>query len=71
MTARGLLRPDLERRQIQLDKLPPKTVVIDERGDVWQKGSADWYRAFDAESETSFVAAQVMERVTILDGTLP
>lgn len=45
----GSLRPDLERTQIALDKLPDGSVVIDKHGHSWQNGMHGiyWYRAYD------------------------
>lgn len=59
------LRPDLQKTWEQLEKLPPRSVVVDEFGDVWQSGGYGyWYRAFDAEGITPFEMAQRARTVT-------
>jgi len=42
------LRPDLQRTQIELDKLPQGSVVIDAYGNAWQSSSHGiyWHRAY-------------------------
>jgi hypothetical protein len=56
----GALRRDLVRRQVGLDALGDRAVVIDEHGDAWQKSGylGLWYRAFDGDGVDSFALAQ-------------
>lgn len=54
------LRPDLARLQRKLDDMPDRAVVVDQRGDAWQKSGylGFWYRAFDGDGVDSFALAQ-------------
>lgn len=48
---RGSLSPDLAKAQIQLDKLPPWSVILDGRGHAWQVDlHGYWYRSFGDDS---------------------
>lgn len=53
MTARRSLRGDLHARMVALDALPNGTIITDQYGHAWQKGSPYWYRAFDSDTEHS------------------
>lgn len=47
------LQPALQRTQIELDKLPHGSIVIDRFGDAWQESRNYWYRAYGDSSEVS------------------
>lgn len=67
MTGRESLRRDLQKRLVELDKLPSGAVITDVHGHVWQKGRDYWYRAFDSDRQTSeWELAQVAGSYQIL-----
>lgn len=49
----------VKRTQIELDKLAPGSVVLDELGHAWQADRVYWYRAYgDSSQVSSFELAQ-------------
>lgn len=65
------LSSPIARTQRILDELPPRSIVTDTQGDVWQQGTVIddgyWYRAYDGEGRSSWEAAQWMgPRIVVL-----
>lgn len=60
MKGQSSWRPDIARLRKQMDDAPDRTVLIDERGDAWQKSSYlnMWYRAYDGEGESAHFLMQ-------------
>lgn len=54
------LRPDLQRKWEELDDALDRAVIIDKRGDAWQKSAylGYWYRAYDGDGISSYQLAQ-------------
>lgn len=64
MSTKPSLQPALHRSLIQMQKLPPGSVVIDRFGDAWQSArgygplgstyaTGYWYRAYGDDSDVS------------------
>lgn len=60
-----------ERANIQLDKFPPRSVVLDKHGDAWQSCAYPfdlgmWYRAFGDDRPLSSHELAYLQPITII-----
>ncbi|GAA1051357.1 hypothetical protein [Arthrobacter russicus] len=64
-----LLRSDARKRQVQLESLSRREVILDENGHAWQSdGYGLWYRAYDGDGISSYELAQLSGPSKVLEG---
>jgi hypothetical protein len=62
------LRQDAHRVLLKLDNLANGSIVVDAKGDAWQKSSPTgyWYRAYDGDDKASWEVAQRAGHIQVL-----